>query len=507
MAWLLAVEGGLLLGDFIYHRWLEPKPPPLQPGAMSVPQTTEGSIVPLIYGTCRVRAPVLAWIGNWGADAIGSDPIDHFIYFVNTLWIVGVPFYHGTASFVNIYASDRLLNIIPRGAPVGDDIHYDTAGRTRFLTHDPTGSEVDLKFFGGPGQGGGIAGEIAFYDGRTSQLISDGTNHGDKNLDKTEIQAYLTGDSPSAGIPNQVYSSIDAAEIPSYRGMALCFLYAWGGAETPVQVSYSFEVKALSTGSASDLGRSLEFDADPASVIIDLLTSPFGKCALPLSKIDTASFGAASLTLYNEGHGYSRAIEQPDDAIAIINDVLKQTDGVLYEEPTTGLIEYHLIRADYTIESLTDINPDNAQLQNYQVQGWSETINQVRLTYTSRQNNYNDAQIIAQNPANVAYQGGKLRSVDVHYVGCSTPELAQKLASRELAATSTPIAKATVVVSREFYAARPGHVFTFTWPELGIDHMVMRAARANLGQLHDGKITLDLMRDIFDATLGAFPPP
>lgn len=499
MAWLLAVEGGLMLADFIYHRWFEDKPPPLKPSAMSVPATEEGSVIPLLYGTCRVRTPVLAWVGNWFAEQIGSDPIDHFIYFLNTLWAVGVPFYQGTVSFVGMFASNRRVLPVPRGSPVGDDVFYDRAGRTRFLLNSST------DFFGGPGLGGGLRGEISFYDGRVDQIISDGVNHHDHHLDKTEIQAFLTGDSPPPGIANQQYGDIDAALIPSYRGVALCFLYQWGGAESPVTVSYSFEVTSLSTGSASDLGQSLALDADPAAVIYDVLTARWAKIALPASKIDLVSFQAASLTLFNENHGYSRAIEQTDDAITIINSVLHQIDGVLYEEPTTGLIELHLVRADYTVAGLIDINPDNAILGNYQVQGWSETINQIRLTYPNRQNNYNDTQVIAQNIANATYQGGRLRGSDVAFPGCATPELAQKLASRELAVASATLAKATVTVSRAFYAARPGQVFTFTWPELGIDHMVVRVARVNLGQLHKGQITLDLMRDIFDVSLGAFP--
>lgn len=501
MAWLLAVEGALILGDFVYHRWIEDKPPPLKPSSLSVPSTAEGSVIPLLYGTCRVRSPVLAWVGNWFAEQIGSDPIDHFIYFLNSLWVVGAPFNLGTASLASIFVANRKIGMLTRSAPTDSPAAYDRAGRTRYLVNG------ESSFFGGAGTGGILEGEIAFYDGRPDQRVSDGVNHGDFRLDRTEIQAYLTGDRPAAGIPNQQYSSIDASLIPGYRGLALCFLFEWGGAESPTTTSVSFEVTALSTGSASDLGHSLSLDADPAAVIYDLLTSGWGKLSLPTSKIDLTSFQAASATLFSEGHGYSRAIEDADDAITIINDVLHQIDGVLYEEPTTGRIELHLVRPDYTVAGLTDINPDNARLTNYQVQGWSETINQIRLTFTSRQNNYADGQVIAQNPANVVYQGGKLRSSEMRFVGCSTPELAQKLASRELAAVSAPLTKATVVVNRSFYQARPGSVYTLTWPKLGIDHMVMRVARVNLGQLHQGEITLDLMRDIFAASLGAFPSP
>jgi hypothetical protein len=52
-----------------------------------------------------------------------------------------------------------------------------------------------------------------------------------------------------------------------------------------------------------------------------------------------------------------------------------------------------------------------------------------------------------------------------------------------------------------------GVIDTLTWPEFGITNMVMRVARVDLGQLHQGQITLDLIRDIFDVSLGAFPVP
>jgi len=37
--------------------------------------------------------------------------------------------------------------------------------------------------------------------------------------------------------------------------------------------------------------------------------------------------------------------------------------------------------------------------------------------------------------------------------------------------------------------------------------MVMRVVRVDRGQLHKGEITLDLIRDLFDVQLGAFPVP
>jgi hypothetical protein len=131
-------------------------------------------------------------------------------------------------------------------------------------------------------------------------------------------------------------------------------------------------------------------------------------------------------------------------------------------------------------------------------------MNQVRVRFTDRLNDHADGLAIGQNQANVIGQGGKLRSLELTFVGCTSRAVAESIASRELGAASRPIVKATVIVNRSFYAKRPGDVVTLTWPELGVDHMIMRIVRIDLGQLHDGKIKIDMIRDVFDVKLGAF---
>jgi len=91
------------------------------------------------------------------------------------------------------------------------------------------------------------------------------------------------------------------------------------------------------------------------------------------------------------------------------------------------------------------------------------------------------------------------------FPGVCTSTSATRIAARELNAISQPMVKATVKVSRAFYQHRPGDVVTFTWPDLGINKMVMRIAGVDFGQLHDPSITMQLMRDVFDVQGGAFP--
>jgi hypothetical protein len=348
-----------------------------------------------------------------------------------------------------------------------------------------------------------------FYQGTTTQ---DPNNAGIPST--VNLSSSVFDDGVGYGLSTGYGSALlqnatDRSIVPGYRSQMVAFVHLGIGLSQFIP-SISYEVTSLGTGTAADLGQSLPLDACPAAVILDLLTSPWGKLALPIAKIDLPSFQAASLTLFNEGHGYSRSIEQTDDAWTIITDVLRQIDAVLYPEPTTGRFVLKLIRNDYDITKALDVNPSNMQPPKsgwYVVSSYSETLNQVRVTWTDRTANYANNIAIGQDPANVVGQGQKLRALDLHFVGCTNRTLATQLASRELTVVSQPLAKATVVVNRTFYAKRLGDVVTLTWPELGISKMVMRIARIDFGQLHGGSITMDLLRDVFDQTLGAYPVP
>lgn len=475
MIGFLIAQGAIILGTYVYHRWIEEHPPGPRPRDISLPVVDEGTPIPLIYGRCRVRAPVLAWAGNFTVP----DPPTTTIYKLEMLFVIGVPFFGGYAALGTDFSGSGAGGLYYGDVVVGA-LHTGTLGGTAIYSGALGGAITDVNIVG------------VFYSGTPTQDVNDGT------------PAPGSGDSARSSM---IFAGVSPTLIPGFRSM-VAFWGQFHIGQTPNIASIGFDVSSLSTGTASDLGQSLAEEADPAAVIYDLLTSPWGKLSLPTSKIDIPSFQAASLTLFNEVHGYSRVIEQSEDASEIIADVLRQIDGVLYEEPTTGKLVLKLIRADYNVNDLDDINPDNAESPGpgwYSVQGWSETFNQVRVTWTNRVINYADGLAIGQNMANAVGQGGKLRSTDMRFIGCCTSELAQKLASRELAVASRPMVKATVTVNRNFYETRPGAVVTLTWPELGVSKMVMRVARVDLGQLHDGRITLDMIRDIFDTGLAAFP--
>jgi len=547
--------GGYLINKYLHdHRDLAATKVPV------VPRVDQGAPIPLIYGRCRVRAPILVWYGGQRSARVRGDTV---AYWMDMLYLLGAPFNGGKADLVGLFINDIPSWIYPASewsTSVGG-YTYAEMDYSDFPTGVPTGRMITVgasspnpnvpslprcpgspspeksNYFVKNTPGADLAitvgqvetshGFLEFFNGAQTQVISTLDPHWVQTdtegvleiapfddmyaiTEGTDINQY---DPPRYDAEGHIYYTFrqanygaahTAEDIPSYRGFAMCCLYHWCHGATPSLALYSFDVRSLSTGTPSDLGQSLAEDADPAAVIYDLLTSPWGKLGISVDKIDRPSFVAASVTLFNEHHGYSHAFEDVVDASEMIAEVLKQIDGSIYEEPTTGLLVLKLVRNDYNVTLLSDANPDNAMLTGYAVQGWNETVNQVRLTFTDRQGNFQDALVIAQNSAN-AFSQARVRSADVRYPGCSDRSLAQRLASRDLAVLSTPFVRATLTTDRTFYLMRPLDVMTMSFPELGVVKMPMRVSRVDLGSLHNDKIVLEVIRDAFGVTEGAYP--
>jgi hypothetical protein len=511
MSWYDYALPVIALNKYLYHRAFPDQPEVPAPTGFGLPKVDEGTPLPIVYGRCRIRSPVMVWSGNYfvpgetiDAGSFGTYVANHFS--VDMLLILGVPFSGGRATLRALFAGDTPV-VLATGTPGG------AGGQSIPFDGGPIPPAVtDLSLSG------------VFYGGVSFQDVTDNVAAGSARtgfpaIDPTKVFAdgvffdsVLPLKTPSAKSA-MTYSGLVSTVVPGYRSQIAVFAHVAIG-DSPSMPGLAFEIDALSTGSLSGVGDgswlAVLDEADPAAVIYDLLTAPWNKVALPASAVDRDSFDVASDTLFSESHGYSRVISQGADATEIIASILKQIDAVLYQEPTTGMIVLKLVRGGYDVAELDDINPSNTAEPSgdwFAVQGFAEQPNQVRLTYTERNDNYNNATVIAQNPSSIAVNGGRLRSISVDYPGCCNATLARKLVARELAAVSRPLVKVTVRVNRSFYAKRPGDVVTFTWPQLGVSGMVMRIARVNRGRPGASHITMDLIRDVFDVTVGAFPAP
>ncbi len=442
-------------------------------GDFGLPDTEEGTPVPLFWGRVRMRGPKVLWYGDLEARPI-TQKVKTGLFSSKRVTV-------GHEYFVGIHFGFGLLSSSSAGVrflKIWSDEDVIWQGD---VTPVSTGTAVQInepELYGGRESGGGFISTVRLHSGNTGQTVN----------------SYLAGVVP------------DSSLLPAYRGLAHAVFEKANVGEQPSVRALSFEVEHIPT--ALGLGAvNSEGDVNPAEVLWDILTSDWGRLDIDPSLIDIASFTAAGNTLATEENGISIQVANPNDARDVIQEVLTQIDGLLYEEPGTRRIFLRLIRDDYSIPSLPVFNESNViEVVKYSVSTWAETTNQVRIVFDSRAEDYNDKTAFAQDMANINAQE-EVRSAEFNYPGVKTATLANQLVARELNLLSIPLTTMRLNTNRDGANLRPGDVLVFNWPDFGVDGLVMRVQRFDLGQLENGRIAVDLIQDRFAVSHTVYSDP
>lgn len=527
---MIGISAGISLARWAYHRWTDTdeKRPRSPAQEVSIPRTDEGAPVPLVFGRCRVRSPILAWYGDLqyvdvfidsdsGAFTTDDDEVpSHRVYALDMLFVAGIPMGSGVTQG-NSLAGPKLhtvwLGDLKLPAPNGGDLSSNAA-LPIFESSLKSGQMVARHFqYGGPGAGGGLIGAYWWHGGYTDQdFTSPATRVGDRmdawgasripglarqmcvsfgKMPPDSEDDYFNITRPDVG------GTVEAVPLPSQG-----FIFG----ESASLAQPSFEVSSYGdrlndvTGqhrfSMRNEGTDFGGDADPVEAIYCLLTDPLGKLALDPSLIDTTSFAAASATLKQEGHGYSRACEDAGEADGIVQDILAQIDAVLDEEPTTGKVVIKLVRPDYDPATIPHITKYNCRrIEGLVISAHEGLVNSVRVTYENRVHDYKQESEQARNPANAVGASGAINELVLNYDGCKRQTLAAQLAARELAARSKPIIKCRAIVDRSFLRVTRGMAVKLTWGAPDISGLIFRVADVERGTLEDGAIAMDLIQD------------
>ena len=208
----------------------------------------------------------------------------------------------------------------------------------------------------------------------------------------------------------------------------------------------------------------------------------------PTASIDDASFRTAADVLYTEGFGLNMIWLQQSKIEQFIKEIMDHIGGVLTTSPSTGRFV---------------LNPDNIiELESFQRAAWGETTNEIVLIYT-KPDTFKETSIAVQDLANIQAQGA-VASQTRRYPGITSDNLAARVAMRDLAVVSTPLAKIRLKVNRAAWNPYPGDVFKLEWPALGIAGLVMRIAGVDGGSLTNGAISIDAVEDVFGLPSAAY---
>lgn len=341
------------------------------------------------------------------------------------------------------------------------------------------GGRINLaapELFGGEKREGGVSGAVDVAFGEATQAPSD----------------YLQA---KVGNPQ-----------PAYRGiLGLILRQVYIAANSPYIKPWAVRVKRCFRDWYPTKAE-ISGAANPAHILYECLTNAAWGMGYPSASIDDASFRAAADTLAAEGFGLNLIWLQQSKIEQFVREVLDHIGGALTTSPSTGRFVLKLVRADYAVANLPVLDPTNViELESFQRAAWGETTNELVLVYT-KPDTFKDTSITVQDLANIQAQGAVV-SQTRRYPGITSDSLAARVALRDLAAVSTPLAKVRLKVNRKAWNLYPADVFKLVWPPLGIEGLVMRIAAIDGGTLTQGAISIDAVEDVFGLPAASYTAP
>lgn len=243
-----------------------------------------------------------------------------------------------------------------------------------------------------------------------------------------------------------------------------------------------------------DSGETLPVDMNPAHIIYQAMTDPTWGMGYSWSSFDQTVWKAAADTLYDEQFGISLRWTNQTTIEDFVKSILNHINGVIRLNTLTSLFELKLIRDDYSVGDLHNLNPSNAVLKSYRKTAWADVASEVVVKYTTRDEN--PTSVAVQDLGAVQAQGGVV-SVTREYPGIRDANLAQRVAMRDLNICASQLTKITIDCNRIAWDLSEGDLFSLTWPERGVGLVAFRVLKMSSGTLADGTIEIEAIEDVF----------
>lgn len=307
---------------------------------------------------------------------------------------------------------------------------------------------------------------------------------------------------------NGIY--LDRATLVATSGDSLLIPMAY-----LVEGSNQISIKGYGLGGFDFLGFRIyktlyqSYDTNPAHIIRECLTDKAWGLSQDESMIDNETFEVAADTLYSEEFGLSFLWAAETSIYEFIKMVLSHIEGTLYVDRGTGKWKLTLARDDYDVEDLLVLDESNiVSIVNFKTKDPSELVNQVTVIFHDVEKGEQNS-VTVQNRASIE-QYGFVRHETYQFLGISRPELAFKVAHRELKSTSIELFTCTLYADRTAHVLNVGDVFVLNYQfklqsgTFDIENMVMRVANIEYGTISDNKIKIDCIQDVFKTSAVTF---
>jgi hypothetical protein len=278
----------------------------------------------------------------------------------------------------------------------------------------------------------------------------------------------------------------------------------WQPALANIDMDASFVGQSDSAENYPDTDRTVKA-MNPAHIIYECLTNHVWGRGLSRTAIDEPSFLASATTLKAEGFGLCLKWSRQDTIESFVQSVINTIGGSLYEDRETGKIRLTLIRNDYSFASLPvfDVGSGLLEISEATVTSPSNMLSEYVVTYRDPVTDTN-RKVRVHNLAALQANGGVANSQGVEYKGIPTPELAGRVAQRDLRAAASRLRRFSLVFDRRAWNLYPGDVIRIRDVARRIPDMAVRIGRYEDGTFSDGRIRVTAVQDVFSLPAASF---
>lgn len=494
MVWWLVLI--IVAAQYALGALLQPKPEDAKPDeGPDFPTNSETLNIPITWGEVLIQDPNTLWHGDFKAEPIKKRVFNGLFF---RSYIAGYKYHLGLIQAL-------CWGKTPQGNS-GIDIRKILCEERVLWTHPENSSKFSAiridepTFFGSETQEGGLHGTFIIHHGEQWNAFPV--------VPSTYWEGQMGTTMPSyqdlAYIEWPGYSTLSSADGNNLRRQG------WMG-NSGRAAPFAFLVRRHASGLISGLPfigleNSFQVHHNPIFALAELYTDDSWGDQIPVSRLGS-SWETAAATCEAEKLAWSYRWNREGPVKDMAAEILRFVDGVVYTDLFTGKLELVLARDDYDPETLDEIsNDDNVEILNLKRSALVDTKNELRVLYTDHDTPLHETRaVIVRMPGNTESQGATI-AASVHYPGCPNSKLAVRLGMRDLKALSLPLWRGTLKLDGKFYKYHPGKVFKFTWPEEGIDEVIMRVTRIKYGTIKDQTIEIEFIEDVFAAGTQTYAP-
>lgn len=315
------------------------------------------------------------------------------------------------------------------------------------------------------------------------------------------------------------------AVLPGFRRITSIFFNGFIGAINPYPKPWKFRVRRTTNGwdgepwypekaklvlvrafAPAEITSSPEIHAmNPAHIFYEVMTNREWGRGLPRAALDDTNLRAVADQLFDEGFGMCLRWTRSDGIDSFVQSILDTIGAVMRPNLSTGELQLKLLRDDYVFADLPLFTSETGLLSvtEASVAAMPKIINHVLVKYKDPITG-KDASVGTHNLAGVQGAGGEINTLTKEYPGLPTPDLAGRVALRDLRMSSNALRRFSLTLDRRGEDVRPGDVIRIKDVARGIPDMAVRIGKFEDGPMTDGRIRVTAVQDVFSLTAASY---